>query len=451
MKTLGYLLLSFLIVSANQVLANAIRDYYEEPGINPFKHLSNQDFIENVDTFSGMLQVGLTSIHIPGNGGFDLSVRHSYSTPAIGVGRTAYGYGWNVHFGRIVVSTSDAAKVCTQNLWSVTTADNPSLELPDGSRQLLVLADSHSPYLITKEWWSADCVAGDVIVKAPDGTQYHMNYVDVVGDVHSIYATYIEDANGNSMTIDYATNSLGFIYIESVTTSDGRSVEFSYDDINTGDIRLSEIQANGQVWEFDYVFPGNVVNPPPQLSRVTRPDNLDWEFHHKPTYTSANPGELAIQKITSPFGGEIEYTYDYVFYGTALWNSTTTVVTTKETSGPGVDPGVWTYSYVPGHSSGTGYDETTIYTPDGIQQHYHYGYTSVGSGNVWATGLKAAERLYTNTGSVIEQIQYNYTALQVSTENFWHGRDNLRVDSATYIPLLSERIHYRESRGTTTT
>ena len=451
MKTLRYLLIPFFLVVCHLVNANTIRDYYEEPGINPFKHLSNQDFVENVDTFSGMLQIGLTSIFIPGNGGFDLTVRHAYATPSTGVERTAYGYGWNLHFGRIVTSTINAPKICTQSLWSVTTSDNPSLELPDGSRQLLVLADYHSPYLITKEWWSAECVTGGMIVKAPDGTQYHMNYTDSAGDVQSIYATYIEDANGNSMEIDYATNPTGVVYIESITTSDGRSVEFSYDDVTTADIRLSQIQANGQVWGFDYVFPGNVLSPAPQLARVTRPDNLDWIFHYKPTYTGGNPGELAIQKITYPSGGEVEYTYDYVLYGTVLWNSITTVVTSKATSGPGITPGLWTYNYVPGHSSGTGYDETTIYTPDGIQQHYYYGYTSVGSGNVWATGLKAAERLYTNTGSVIEQIQYNYATIQISNENFWHGRDNLRVDAATYIPLLSERIHYRESRGTTTT
>lgn len=452
MKTLGYLLLSVLLVSANQVLANTIRDYYEEPGINPFKHLAYQDFAENVDTFSGMLLVGITSIHIPGNGGFDLSIRHAYSTPAvIGGERTAYGYGWNIHFGRIVANTADATKICSQSLWATSTTDNPSLELPDGSRQLLVLADSHSPDLITKDWWSADCVSGGLVVRSPDGTEYHMDYVNTVGDVHSIYATYVEDTNGNSMSIDYGSNSAGFVYIEDITTSDGRSVQFSYDDINNGDIRLSQIQANGQTWNFHYSFPSGVSQPPPQLTRITRPDNLDWEFDYNGVTTSGNPGELAINKITSPYGGEIDYTYDYVVFATGVWNTPTTVVATKEMSGPGIDSGTWSYSYVPGHSSGTGYDETTVQTPDGIQRHYHYGYSSVGSGNVWATGLKAAERLYTTTGSVIEQIQYNYTALQISTENFWHGRDTLRVDTATYLPLLSERIHYRESRGTTTT
>lgn len=35
----------------------SIRDYYEEPGLNPFKETVNQNFGEHIDPFSGQLQL----------------------------------------------------------------------------------------------------------------------------------------------------------------------------------------------------------------------------------------------------------------------------------------------------------------------------------------------------------------------------------------------------------
>lgn len=439
------------IFSANGY-SSVIRDYYEEPGINPFKGAGTQEFMETIDTFSGMLQVGVTSIQIPGNGGFDIKIRQNYATPFVTSDeRTPYGYGWNMHFGRIIVAADNADKICSQSNWASSVTDNPSIEMPNGSRQLLVLANYHSPMLITKTWWSAECDGGDVIVKSPDGMTYHMTYTTSTGDTHSIYATLIEDRNGNSMTVNYQTNPAGFTYIESLTASDGREVEFNYDDISTGDIRLAEIKANDQSWVYEYTFPAGVLQSTPQLSRIIRPDNQDWIFKYNPIENFDGAGSLALRELTTPSGGVTSYGYGYAYFDSVTPAMATTVVTSKSVDGTSISEGEWSYQYTPGFSSGSGYDETVVTQPDGSsRKDYHLGYTSVGSGQVWKTGLKEYEELYDSGGNLIEQISYIYTPMVISDENFWHGRSTLKVDSQTYVPVLQESYHYRESYGVST-
>jgi len=238
-----------------------IRDYYEEPGLNPFKETINQNFGEEIDPFSGQLQLSYTDLVVPGNGGFDIRINRIYNNPQDAfLPYSPYGYGWSMHFGRIAVSDTNADKVCSQNLFSVDVLDNPSLELADGSRQLLVLADQHSPELITKQWWSANCnSSNDVIVKSPDGTTYTMDYRANDSEGLKIYATRIEDANGNWMTIDYNTNAFSITYIESISTSDGRSVDYNYANTGSDNTRLTSITANGQTWSYSHTYTNNTT------------------------------------------------------------------------------------------------------------------------------------------------------------------------------------------------
>lgn len=63
-------ILSFFVSASLAVSAHAnIRDYYEEPGLNPFKETINQNFGEHIDPFSGQLQLSYTDLVVPGNGG----------------------------------------------------------------------------------------------------------------------------------------------------------------------------------------------------------------------------------------------------------------------------------------------------------------------------------------------------------------------------------------------
>ena len=151
--------------------AEAIRDYYAEPGINPFKDSLNQNFNEQLDPFSGSVSHSYVDLRIPGNGGLDIVINRVYNSVQDNVGsRNVNGVGWTMHFGRIVVASGDADKICTQNLWSVSVTNNPSLERADGGREILFLANDPNAYLITRSRWKAECGVSGLVITGPDGT-----------------------------------------------------------------------------------------------------------------------------------------------------------------------------------------------------------------------------------------------------------------------------------------
>jgi hypothetical protein len=98
-----------------------------------------------------------------------------------------------------------------------------------------------------------------VIVKSPDGTTYTMDYRANDSEGLKIYATRIEDANGNWMTIDYNTNAFSITYIESISTSDGRSVDYNYANTGSDNTRLTSITANGQTWSYSHTYTNNTT------------------------------------------------------------------------------------------------------------------------------------------------------------------------------------------------
>lgn len=142
--------------------AEAIPDFYKEPGLNPNRNYANDHPTEHIDPFTGSLQLQVVDLVLPGNGGFDLKVQRSYNSGSINWLNPFYrtslmGLGWTFHFGRIVKSATGGP--CA-NDYPDTVKGNPVLELPDGSRQILAFAGGASPLLLTAARWRADCNAG---------------------------------------------------------------------------------------------------------------------------------------------------------------------------------------------------------------------------------------------------------------------------------------------------
>ena len=102
-------------LASAQTVATVIPDFYSEPGLYPNRDYVNQNATEHIDPFTGALQLHVTDIHLPGNGGFDLNVIRSFNSSSIDVynptaARTQAGLGWDIHFGRVLNVTSG---VCT--------------------------------------------------------------------------------------------------------------------------------------------------------------------------------------------------------------------------------------------------------------------------------------------------------------------------------------------------
>lgn len=426
-----------LSVCANEV----IPDFYRDPGIYPNRSYINQNLNENIDPFSGALSHQYVDIHLPGNGGFDLDVIRSYNSsnvdPYARIDSLA-GLGWTIHFGRILNKTDTF--VCT-NTNALSVVDNPVLELPDGSRQLLAFTYETSPRMLTAQRWRVDCPGSGLSVYSPDGIRYDMTQVVSVGSsvdpVYAWYTTRITDRNGNYAIIAYNTSSSQ--EISRISTSDGRLITFSYLDSGRESRRISQIVAHGQTYKYNYTAAG--VNSHYLLTQVIRPDNTSWRYTYNPKL-EPSPGGYLMRRATYPQGGWVDYGYDYVYFdGIANPSSRSTVVVSKTQS----TGGDWAFNYVPGNSST--YDVTTVTTPSGTITYKHIGPNYTTSGTVWMAGL-LVEKV---TGTKQTEI-YTWDKQSISTENFFRpGAFVTKVDSGTSAPMLAQKRITRDGASYTTT
>jgi len=447
---IGQLLAAALIALSFSGYAEEIRDYYAEPGLNPFKE-TTQDLTESIDVFSGTLQHKYVDLMVPGNGGLDITLSRIYTSQQdshVGNYRSYTGMGWTMHMGRIVVPTDHKDKICSQPLWSISTRDNPSLEFSDGGRELLVLKDANvDETLISKTNWKADCqsVTQGMRVTSPSGTIYYMDVAEFTADQYSWYTSRIEDTDGNWIDIAYGTAGGGIRYIDAITASDGRTVTFEYKDIATNAVRLWKVTANGQTVEYSYtpVVGGPVGSQ--HLTQVTRPDGLKWNYTYFPDLGLLAGGSHSLQSVTYPHGGQIAYGYQLVRFDPTSPFETTSIYT-KNTSGPGIAPGNWTYYFTP--STGVGaYDYTQVETPNGTEVYAHQGYVTGGS-LVWPTGLLVQKVIYDSIGNPVEAITNTWSSRIISVENYWHGRDKL--DNETAAPVLANRNHWLDGSAVNT-
>lgn len=444
-------LIASWILSLIPVTGNAqevVPDFYKDPGVNPNRSFVNQNFGEHIDPFTGALQLHYVDIHLPGNGGFDLSVIRSYNSASFDENNAAAfdsqaGLGWTIHFGRVLNKSSILP--CSQGAFGFDTLNNPVIELPDGSVQLLVYSGTASPLMYTTQRWKADCAPGGVglIVYSPDGTRYDMTQQVAVGSGtgtrYGWYTTKITDRNNNSATIAYTANASP--KISTVTTNDSRTISFSYN--TTGFV--STISTSGYSYSYNYQAVVGIAGAY-FLSSVVRPGGTTWQYQYNPALNNI-PGGYALKQVIYPEGGSINYGYginsnDYVYFD-SISNaaSRSTVVKTKSTNG-----GNWTFTYAPG--SPGAYDTTTVNSPSGTTTYKHVGPNYASSGSLWKVGLLMQKQI----GS-IQTEAYTWTAQAVSGQQYkrpgaWRAT---RLDNSMNAPILASRVVTRDGQTYSTT
>ena len=485
------------IFPAHADVQSVLPDYYAEPGLNPFRDHSTNTPNEVIDPFSGNLHLSHVDAFIPGNGGFDIKIQRVYNSnnvylsratlsnngpyPTSPAPRTATGMGWTMHFGR--VHRAGGLSLCSTSNGTLgnTTLDNPVLELPDGSQQVLfVNATGFNAPWITKEQWVAYCVNGydGMLVISPDGTKYTMDYRKSGGTTYGTvnrawYTTRIEDRNGNWLRIDYNTSvqSIGIDPIFSqISSSDGRTVNFYYTGTNSPlQVRLSSISANGQTWDYDYT-PATAPYGDSyfQLTRVTRPDGLSWRY----TYHSlafSQPGDRLLDRVTYPYGATTSYDYEYMCLNSTAAASYqcagitgifySLVVSRKSNGGRDVTSGTWTYNYSPSSSE----DVTTVNFPGGkhVYRHFNtravYGSSTFGGKRLWQIGLLKEKSTY-DGGSLVNRETYTWDAPYLLSNELYirppyDGSDGYHptyYDNQVWAPVLVKKVIVRDG-GTYTT
>ncbi len=422
----------------------ALPDFYKEPGVYPNRDYVNQHATENVDPFTGSLQIHSTDIHLPGNGGFDLKVIRSYNSnrvnplnPADLNTTSLTGLGWTVHFGRVLKKGN--SNICQNSDGGTAIGDNPVLELPDGSRQVLVFTPLGTPLMLTTQRWRADCIPGaGLAVYSPDGIRYDMTQqVGEVGGANPTtawYTTRITDRNNNFATVSYAAAFSP--QISSVATSDGRSVAFNYLDSGTLSRRISTIVTGGRTWSYAYQnIPG--VTGRHFLSSVSRPDSPStaWRYTYNTGAATSDANYNQLLSMVYPQGGTVTYGYGYVHFDSVTNPSSRSVVVTSKTASGG---GSWSFAYTPGTSSV--FDTTVVTTPAGSITYRHVGANYAASGSVWRVGL-----LMQKTTGTLQTETYTWAPQLISNENnLRQGAFPSRIDTEVYAPILTQRTIVRD-------
>ena len=467
-KIFFLLLVCICSLFGKMVYAGTISE--EEPGINPYRayHAGNGDGI--VDTYSGSLKVHHTDISIPGNGGLDIQVERIYGLNSGSFGTGLGDSSWKLHFGRLFGGGEVANQFCNSpQIKDIN--DRPWLELPDGSIQQFAKAPAGEAYLyISKQRWIAQCAGlatGGLIIYSPNGTRYEMTAWEIRSGRSAWNVSKITDRNGNWLSFKYTPRSLSTpiytytpIYLEEITSSDGRKVSFAYENepvppsLKTGDIPklLRTISANGRTWTYNYkkYYDGFNKYTNAKLESVILPDGKYW-FYSYPPFTYSNitySGYLG--EIKSPLGAKTVYRYNFFFAGL---NKNELKVSSKEIYSDTNLVGKWSYLYDMNGSvnpNNSGYDVTTINGPDGTSTYKFISTHNIKyiTGDVWKTGLpleikKCKLSCLSNIGSNDNYVEYYEWSNQListdhaSKSNYVYG--GVSADNAVYAPILSKK------------
>lgn len=217
----------------------------EEASINVYRDYHSTGSGDFVDTYSGALKVLHTDLVIPGNGGLDIKVQRTYDYYYQNM-RESFNTGlghekWRMHFGRLFGDSLEIGKSLCHTPYKKDISKRPRLELANGTVQQFARAQDGADYLyISKENWIAKCAGsndGGLIVYSPDGTRYDMTVWESRNGISAWNVRKITDKNNNWLIFDYTnklytntTNTFTPVYLKKISSSDGRSVFFHYED-----------------------------------------------------------------------------------------------------------------------------------------------------------------------------------------------------------------------------
>lgn len=494
--------LSFVNVALSQDYNFAVKGEYEMPGFGNARAYDDQGIEEIVDPFTGSLKLVVRDLHLPGNGGLDISVLRFYNSlqspynpqsalynqpnppGTMLTGRSVVGLGWDLHFGRVwthlgnAIPASNTPTAC--KIQNVSSQWNPVLELPDGTRKLLVndegTSTSNSYSLTSGDFWKAKCLPpsaesavgrGGLIVTSPDGITYTFNVRGLpvgVGngtDTKNPYlVTKIEDRNGNALNITYKNtwptpgSVARHVLVDKITSSDGRTVSFTYNDETTLNATLKSISAHGQNVSYNYqTVSSDTVNS--YLGSVNRPDNSTVSYNYYNTSSDAGTiGAGSLKKVGNPYGLNTEYTYKQVQFGLDATKKSW-VIATKKTSGTNITTGNWSYDYAPTSTS----DKTTVVSNDNCIIYEHVGDKALPTGsnlnlNLWKAGILLSKEIRSKSSStcgssIFQREQYDWVSLRVSDHNDFRrrlsGGDAYALSTETYAPRLAKVTTTRNS------
>lgn len=458
------------VVKANEFNEAAV-GAYQDPGFGVERSMQADSQVDTVDPFTGALKINVTDLRIPGNGGLDINVVRTYQSVTNNVGpysnghraRTPFGTGWDMHFGRIWVSSryqtlnqGSTNSACRLN--QVASNLNPILELPDGSRKVLVNGDDSAYAFITKDRWIGRCLpssqnngAGGLIVVSPEGVKYTFNVKGTVSPDYQLltyFVSRIEDPSGNRLDFTYniPTNNLYGPHhlLKRVSSSDGRSVTFNYNDESGSRPVLSSISGAGKTVSYSYIDAAYGVGAKAHyLRRVSYSDGTSWNYTYNDTASLAGdvPGRFSMKSMTSPLGLTTSYDYQLRQMGTDAAERLNVISrrTQGSVSASTNSSHQWNYTYTKGYAPNN--DVTVVKGPSNCIRYEHVGSSTITGGvdrGLWKVGLLVQKEIMgPSCGSAIRRERYVWDSQNIAQQNEMR-RHSLLVENYTRAPVLKE-------------
>lgn len=430
-------------------------------------------FSERIDPFSRSLVVAHQDLLIPGNGGLDITINRSYTTPeffyksAITKKVHRMGEGWDIHFGYIFqpswsnktaltgwtrMKTRSGSQISAcyfdnrtfNNLNDV--FYNPTLVTPDGNQDYL-LNDLGSDYsFTTKNGWRGGCGTTGYIMYSPQGYKYTFNQIKYTGKQTNIntasYAWYpsrIEDKHGNWISISYRSDEQALI--NQLISSDGRRVNFGYSTIG-GHLTLTSITSNNQTIYYHYTNSR-------LLEKVTLGSRTLWRY----SYTTLRFSNL-LSSIITEAQGRIDYVWQSSYLNGTVSN--VAVIKTRSTSGT-LPAGTTTYRTLNALTSWNNYLQVEEVDANKCIKYEFNTYLQYKN---WLDGTIRSKAVYQNPDCVtnlIEKETNEWDRVKISSQNYNkpHNFPDLDAnpmirDGATFITVLKKRTLLRQGTLYTT-
>ena len=305
---------------------------------------------EQIDTFTGNVLLSFTDINLPGDAGFNLTIRRYYNSKTSFYPNFDYGFPY--------IKTTAPYSIIPY----------PVIETGDGSR-MRMLRDLTDPtlYLTTSRWrLRVPSTISTRTLETPNGVRYVYD-----ADDHPLYK---EDAFGNRIDVVADPGSSGWrvgSLVQHLGNNRTRTVSFGYD-LNG---ILTTLTANGRTWTYSRVAGTSTATDPAgatwTASWTAGPplDPVEWD---------ASSDALT---ITTPTGGWVRYYV--VFHGSYApdplpgesprpphdprWLDS--AVRQRDTGGPDITPATLRFTYESANDDGNnlithveGTNGTTFYS-----------------------------------------------------------------------------------------
>lgn len=412
--------------------------YYNYRGSNPNRNTFLGMPYENVDPFTGSLNLVHTDFTFPGKNGLDVKIMRYYNSSIwrdigfayagiLDISTTTAGLGWSMHMGRVIrPSGAGTPPPCDSK-------DQPLIELADGSQHVAYTDKNYTSKWITKEYWKYELIAdGDYQLTMTNGIKYI--FADEYAYTVDGYTCYpvkkiIDTYTSNVINIYYKVVSTRRV-IDYIVDTYNRNITFNYN--TTTALRLSSITANSKTYNYNYSFINWAGINYPLLTGVTAPGNLaSWQY----SYTTSAP-LYELQSITTPQGGALTYAYTTRSFSVNAITYNFYVVQSRSVGG-----GTWNFNYYTGDDG----DSTKITAPNGVLYVYKYdgARSSYTSGNKWKIGLPKYDRIGT-----MQKKTYSWTqSPKISDDREWLFD---AWDSQIFSPRLSQIVTNRDGVNYTT-